>query len=72
MALTAGADTRPEAVEEFQKKYKNCKAFLSVEEMYASGEIDAVWIATPNVNHADHTVKAAEKGIHVIVEKPTA
>ena len=72
MALTAGADTRPDAVEEFQKKYHGRKAFNSVEEMYASGEIDAVWIATPNVNHADHTVKAAEHGIHVIVEKPTA
>ena len=72
MALTAGADTRPDAVEEFQKKYQSRKAFNSVEEMYASGEIDAVWIATPNVNHADHTVAAAEHGIHVIVEKPTA
>jgi phthalate 4,5-cis-dihydrodiol dehydrogenase len=72
MALKAGADTRPDAVEEFANKYKNAKAFHSVEEMYASGEIDAVWIATPNVNHAEHTIKAAEKGIHIIVEKPTA
>jgi len=72
MALTAGADTRPDAVAEFKKKYDGRRAFNSVEEMYASGEIDAVWIATPNVNHADHTVMAAEHGIHVIVEKPTA
>ena len=72
MQLTAGADTRPDAVEEFRKKYAGRKAFDSVEAMYDSGEIDAVWIATPNVNHADHTVKAAERGIHVIVEKPTA
>ena len=72
MALTAGADTRPDAVEEFKKKYDGRHAFNSVEEMYGSGEIDAVWIATPNVNHADHTVTAAEHGIHVIVEKPTA
>lgn len=71
MKLTAGADTRPDAVEEFRKKY-NLRGFDSVEAMYASGEIDAVWIATPNINHADHTVKAAEHGIHVIVEKPTA
>jgi phthalate 4,5-cis-dihydrodiol dehydrogenase len=72
MKLTAGADTRPDAVAEFQKKYGDCQAFSSVEAMYDSGEIDAVWIATPNIHHADHTVKAAEKGIHVIVEKPTA
>ena len=71
MKLTAGADTRPDAVEEFRKKYARA-AFNSVEEMYDSGEIDAVWIATPNVNHAEHTVAAAERGIHIIVEKPTA
>ena len=69
--LTAGADTRPDAVEEFRKKYGR-KAFESVEAMYDSGEIDAVWIATPNVNHAEHTIAAANRGIHVIVEKPTA
>ena len=71
MKLAAGADTRPDAVEEFRKKYGRA-AFDSVEEMYDSGEIDAVWIATPNVNHAEHTVAAAERGIHIIVEKPTA
>ena len=71
MELTAGADTRPEAVEEFKNKYGR-KAFSSVEAMYDSGEIDAVWIATPNVNHAEHTIGAAERGIHIIVEKPTA
>lgn len=72
MQLTAGADTRPDAVEEFRKKYAGGKAFDSVEAMYDSGEIDAVWIATPNVSHAEHTIAAAERGIHVIVEKPTA
>jgi phthalate 4,5-cis-dihydrodiol dehydrogenase len=71
MKLTAGADTRSDAVEEFRKKYARA-AFDSVEAMYDSGEIDAVWIATPNVNHAEHTVAAAERGIHIIVEKPTA
>jgi phthalate 4,5-cis-dihydrodiol dehydrogenase len=72
MALTAGADNRPDAVEEFTKKYAGRKGFTDVEALYKSGEIDAVWIATPNVNHAEHTIKAAENGIHVIVEKPTA
>ena len=71
MRLAAGADTRPDAVEEFKKKYAR-KAFNSVEAMYDSGEIDAVWIATPNVSHAEHTIGAAKRGIHVIVEKPTA
>jgi phthalate 4,5-cis-dihydrodiol dehydrogenase len=71
MELAAGADIRPAAVEQFQKKYGR-KGFASLEAMCDSGEIDAVWIATPNVYHAEHTVAAAERGVHVIVEKPMA
>ncbi len=71
MELTAGADVRPEAVTEFEAKYRR-KGYRSVAAMCASGEIDAVWIATPNVSHAEHTVLAAEHRKHVIVEKPMA
>ena len=68
--LAAAADIRPAACEEFQKKYGRV-AFPSVEALCQS-DIDAVWIATPNVFHAEHTVTAAQCGKHVIVEKPTA
>jgi predicted dehydrogenase len=40
--------------------------------LVASGEIDAVYIATPNSLHREHTVIAAEHGVHVLVEKPMA
>jgi phthalate 4,5-cis-dihydrodiol dehydrogenase len=69
--LAAGADTRPDATEEFRTKYGG-KAFSSLEAMCDSDAIDAVWIATPNVHHAEHAVFAAERGKHVIVEKPMA
>jgi phthalate 4,5-cis-dihydrodiol dehydrogenase len=69
--LAAAADIRPAACEEFQKKYGR-KAFPSVEALCKSDDIDAVWIATPNVFHAEHTVIAAQNGKHIIVEKPTA
>lgn len=71
MELTAGADVRPEAVEQFQKKFGR-KGYTSVQAMCESGDIDAIWIATPNVNHAEHTVTAARCGVHIIVEKPMA
>jgi phthalate 4,5-cis-dihydrodiol dehydrogenase len=71
MELAAGADIRPDALQAFEARYR-CKAFPSVEAMCASGEVDAVWVATPNSCHADHTVAAAEHGKHVIVEKPMA
>jgi phthalate 4,5-cis-dihydrodiol dehydrogenase len=71
MELAAGADIRPDALQAFEARYR-CKAFPSVEAMCASGAVDAVWVATPNSCHADHTVVAAEHGKHVIVEKPMA
>jgi phthalate 4,5-cis-dihydrodiol dehydrogenase len=71
MELAAAADIRPEALQAFAARYGG-KAFSGVEAMCASGEVDAVWVATPNTCHADHTVTAAEHGKHVIVEKPMA
>lgn len=71
MTLAAAADIRPEAVGAFERKYGG-KGFAGVEDMCRSDAIDAVWIATPNVFHADHTVIAAQNGKHVICEKPMA
>jgi phthalate 4,5-cis-dihydrodiol dehydrogenase len=71
MELAAAADIRPDALQAFESRYRR-KAFASVEAMCASGEVDAVWVATPNASHADHAVVAAEHGKHVIVEKPMA
>jgi len=41
-------------------------------ELLASGEIDAVYVATPNFLHMQYAVPALEAGIHVLLEKPMA
>ena len=69
--LAAGADIRPEALDEFTGKYGGA-VFGDVAALCRSDAVDAVWIATPNVFHAEHTVTAAEHGKHVITEKPMA
>jgi glucose-fructose oxidoreductase len=43
-----------------------------VDELFASGEIDAVYIALPNNMHKEFTVRAAHAGLHVLCEKPMA
>jgi phthalate 4,5-cis-dihydrodiol dehydrogenase len=69
--ITAAADTRADALEKFRAAYGG-EAFNSVEAMCDSPNVDAVYIATPNQLHARHVIAAAERGKHVIVEKPMA
>lgn len=38
--------------------------------LIASGEIDAVYLGTPNWRHAEFAIPALEAGIHVLCEKP--
>jgi glucose-fructose oxidoreductase len=42
------------------------------DDLLKSGEIDAVYIATPNFLHTQYAVPALEAGIHVLLEKPMA
>ena len=39
-------------------------------EMFQSGNIDAVYIASPNAFHAEQSILAMKNGIHVLCEKP--
>lgn len=68
--LTAVADVRQAARDEFAAR--GVRAFDSVEAMAKSPDVDAIWIATPNVLHMEHTITAANNGKHVICEKPMA
>jgi phthalate 4,5-cis-dihydrodiol dehydrogenase len=69
--ISAAADTRADALEKFRAAYGG-EAFNSVEAMCDSPNVDAIYIATPNELHARHVIAAAERGKHVIVEKPMA
>src|SRR3954451_9306745 len=69
--VAAAADLHPEHLERFQEDFGGL-AFGSAEELCASPEVDAVYIATPHEYHPQHVANAARHGKHVIVEKPMA
>jgi predicted dehydrogenase len=57
--------------ERLAAKYDIPSSFNSYQEMLEE-DIDGVCIVTPNASHHDIAVLAAEKGIHVMCEKPLA
>ena len=61
-------------LEEFGNKYqiKNEFRFNDYDALLENENIDAVYIATPHVFHADLTIRAAGKGKHILCEKPGA
>lgn len=46
--------------------------YEDADDLFASGGIDAVYVATPNTEHTDWVLRAAEAGLHVLCEKPLA
>lgn len=50
----------------------DAKAFKDHRDLLASGEVDAVVIATPVFLHPDHLDAAVKAGKHVYIEKPAA
>lgn len=65
--LVALCDVRPEQMARF-KDSKRC--YTDFDEMLANEKIDILDICLPTYLHADFAVKAMEKGINVICEKP--
>ena len=64
--LVALCDIRPEQME----KYPDIMHYTSFDDMLQNEELDILDICLPTYLHADFSVKAMEKGINVICEKP--
>ena len=56
----------------FSEKHGNITVYTDYKEMLASHDIDAVYIASPHIAHAEQTVLALEAGKHVLCEKMIA
>lgn len=54
----------------FAAKHDVENVYTDMEAMFSSGDIEAVYIASPNAFHAEQSILAMEHGIHVLCEKP--
>lgn len=52
------------------ERYRPLKTFTDGEALIASGDVDAVIIATPHFQHTTLGIAALKAGVHVMVEKP--
>lgn len=70
-ALVSGDRTK---LRKLGRRYgvKRLHSYDEAAQLFASGDIDAVYIALPNTMHATWAVRAAKAGLHVLSEKPLA
>ena len=69
--LVSVCDIVPQIAAEFASKY-GVKTYTSTEEMLDKGNLTAISICTPPKIHLALTQMAAERGVHVLCEKPMA
>jgi phthalate 4,5-cis-dihydrodiol dehydrogenase len=67
--IVAGADLRPQALAEFERRYGG-KTYDSVEALCADPDVEAIWVGTPNHLHAQNAITAAQNGKHICLRKP--
>jgi predicted dehydrogenase len=70
--LIAVSRARSELAESFAHEFGARRWYPEWQDMLMDYEIDAIYIATPVHLHAEQTIAAAERGKHVLCEKPMA
>src|SRR6185437_16130092 len=70
--LVAATARNPQVRDAFLARHPAARAYADVEGLCADPNVDAVWIATPNRLHAEHSIQAMRAGKHVAVDKPMA
>ena len=69
--LTAVCDINPQALEQF-KDQPQIKCFSDSDIFFEQSNVDAVIISTSHFSHHTLAIKALEKNLHILVEKPVS
>src|SRR5437879_6101885 len=72
--LAAFCDIEGSCAQQFATKYAGGRppVFTDYHEMFQKVELDVVYVCLPPFAHSDEVERAAERGIHVFIEKPIA
>ncbi|HEU5424899.1 MAG TPA: Gfo/Idh/MocA family oxidoreductase, partial [Nitrolancea sp.] len=72
--LAALVSDDPEKLRKLSRRYglRHVCSYDDADELFESGEVDAVYITLPNSMHREYTERAARAGLHVLCEKPMA
>ncbi len=70
--LYAVASRSQNHAEEYARQHNIPHAYGSYEALLADPNIDVIYNSLPNHLHAEWTIKAAQRGIHTLCEKPMA
>ena len=70
MELAAVCDMDDKKIKLINELYPDVPTFSDVEDMYKSGLIDSVLIATPHYDHAKYAIMGFDYGLNVLTEKP--
>jgi 1,5-anhydro-D-fructose reductase (1,5-anhydro-D-mannitol-forming) len=70
--LLAVCSRDPEKAAQFARSHGAVRSYSSYDAFLGDPELEAVYIATPNVLHPSQTLVALYAGKHVLVEKPMA
>ncbi|QHW30559.1 Gfo/Idh/MocA family oxidoreductase [Paenibacillus rhizovicinus] len=72
VTLSALYSRTAERAETFAAKHGIPLTFTDIDDLLASSEVDAVYIASPTSFHAEQSIRCMRAGKHVLCEKPAA
>jgi predicted dehydrogenase len=72
VAVVACADPDERALARAREVHGVTRGYRDWRELLEAEEVDAISVCTPNAHHAEPTIGALRRGLHVLVEKPMA